>query len=111
MTSKALFCSAMYFAEACGKSVTVGTMKCDDTEELGEQTLRVNCVNRKICVCVKQCRVNQCQSLKRQRRPVRRSIALVHIGGTMAEEIKTRFKLLGCIITGLALFAADRLRE
>jgi hypothetical protein len=56
VTSKALFCSAIHFAEACGKSVTVGTMKCDDTEELGEQILRVNYVNRKICVCVKQCR-------------------------------------------------------
>jgi hypothetical protein len=56
VTSKALFCSAIHFAEACGKSVTVGTMKCDDTEELGEQILPVNCVNRKICVCVKQCR-------------------------------------------------------
>lgn len=27
VTSKALFCSAMYFAEACSKSVTVGTIK------------------------------------------------------------------------------------
>ena len=27
VTGKALFCSAIYFAEACGKSVTVGTMK------------------------------------------------------------------------------------
>ena len=26
MTSKALFCSAIYFAEACGKSVTLGTV-------------------------------------------------------------------------------------
>jgi hypothetical protein len=26
VTSKALFCSAIYFAEACGKSVTVGTI-------------------------------------------------------------------------------------
>ncbi len=56
--------------------------------------------------------VDQCQSLKRQRRLVRRCIALAHfLGEPWRKKSGPDLSRLDCIITGLALFAAGRLRE
>ena len=46
VTSEALFCSAIHFAKACGKSVTVGTIKWRRSRNSANAILRAGCVNQ-----------------------------------------------------------------
>jgi hypothetical protein len=112
VTSEALFCSAIHFAKACGKSVTVGTIK--RRRDRGTRRIRPfvragSISAKRECACVKQCR---CRSVPKSE-TARAAGSPAHCAGPFWGEPWWKksgpdLSQLGCIITGLALFAADR---